>query len=110
MLDTKTLAVAKGETKAADDSSSPSVVCEMGQDKDFYLVKIPKRIPGTHLTPTQEKVDSKGNTKPPGYVFAKLQFPEMKIRAYGKDADGKDYELDFPSKGTNNFNLFLKIR
>jgi hypothetical protein len=110
MLDTKTLAVAKGEVKASDDAVTPNVACNVTAEKDYWVIRIPKRIPGVALTPTQEKTDSKGNTKPPGYVFAKLQFPEIDVVAFGKDADGKDYEITFKSKPTNNVNLFYKIR
>lgn len=110
MINSTILATAKGTTPEAILNTAGTVKCEVSEDKDFYTVRIPKRISGELLTPSAAKKDSRGNDVPGSYVYAKLQFPEISVVAFGKDETGKDYEIKFMSKPVNNFNQFYKIR
>jgi hypothetical protein len=109
MINSTILATAKGEVPAAEGVTG-NVQCTVSEDKDSYLIRIPKRIPGELLTPTQDKERKDGTKVPGSYVYAKLQFPQIAVTAFGKDEGGKDYEIKFMSKPVNNFNQFYKIR
>ena len=109
MISSTILATAKGETPLAV-SSADVVRCNVQEEKEFYVVRIPKRIPGELLTPSQPKTNKAGEQVPGSYVYAKLAFPEISVVAFGKDENGQDYEIKFMSKPTNNFNQFYKIR
>jgi len=109
MINSTILATAKGETPSTI-SSADVVKCNVQEEKEFYIVRIPKRIPGELLTPSQPKKNVKGEEVPGSYVYAKLAFPEISVVAFGKDETGQDYEIKFMSKPTNNFNQFYKIR
>lgn len=111
MLDAKTLARAKGEVKTpAASNIAPSIECACVETDAGFVITIPKRFAFDALTPTAEKKNEKtGEMQPPGYVYAKLKFPEVKVVGFGTDADGKDTEITFASKNPNSLNLFLKI-
>ena|ERR1700734_2730191 len=109
MLDANTLARATGQVEAIADARTPNVDCTVREEKDAWVVVIPKRVPFSHLTPTAPKENSKGQTIPGAYVYAKLNVPRIVITAFGVDGEGKDTEITLPSKPSNNFNLFLKI-
>lgn len=111
MLSKEIIARARGEvaTPIAEDRT-PSVECEISETDEAYLIAIPKRIPMTHLTACKAKLDSKGNEKPITQVFAKLKFGDIVITGVGKDKDGDDCEVEFPTAAVNNVNLFMKIK
>lgn len=113
MLDTKLVA----QVRASVTSKvvvTPVLICETVEHEEYFEIRIPKRVDGKYLEPTAEKVNTKGQTVPPGYAFAKIQFPQISVVAHGEEIgpDGTTvpYEMEFPSKPSNNFNLFYKIR
>lgn len=109
MINSTILATAKGEV-ATTPNVAGTIPCERTEEKDFWVIKIPKRMSGELLTPSQPKENKAGEKTPGSYIYAKLQFPEISVVAFGKDEKGMDYEIKFLSKPVNNFNQFYKIR
>jgi hypothetical protein len=109
MLSQDILARARGEVKPAEDSeTSPSVECTVSEDKDCYMIRVPKRMPLAAFSPCKPR-EKNGVTTPNREGYVKLNFPTMKVQAVGTGADGKESLLTFPTKATNRFNLFVQL-
>lgn len=89
---------------------TPVLDCETVEHEEYYEIRIPKVIDGLYLEPTAEKLNNKGQTVPPAYLFAKIQFGQVICQTMAKDDKGVETQYTFPSKATNNFNLFYRLR
>ena len=101
--------VAKATATRSGVAYTPVLPVESLEHEDYWEIRIPKVIKQSYVETGADKVDSRGNTVPSGYAFAKIQFPQVQVHCVGKDEDGKEFDFAWLSKPTNNFNLFFQM-